>query len=442
MATTDLQNVINSTPVIDTHVHLGCEGIDSPATQEVMVRRTIFSGYSWTTMASAGVMDIVDMPLPQLIEKLRSQGWRTAATGTYSASIEALRDLYGFNGDFTDSAAVDKLIGDIRAAYAGGEQKRWEAVFPKANVEFALKNVQSPYFTRYMPTLDEPLRKIESKLIRPVPRVDHFLFGPFTKLQGGEMLNCTQPGWVEAMRYEQEHLKSEPQTLKEFLELIEQAFDFYKKHGAAAMKLTIAYVRPLRFDDPSAEQAADVFAMRNKPVTVESIKPFQDYVLRFVLEQCVAHDLPLQIHTGLQAGLDANLHECSPTLLTNLFQDRRYSKLKFMLLHGGYPYTGETAVLVRSFPNVYLDFAWVPILSPSLARRCLTEWLELVPANKMMHGADVNTAEEVYAVTKRVRMLLGDVLGEMVKSGHIKQNQAVAIARGILHDNAKAAYKL
>lgn len=446
LATTDLHDVINSASVIDTHVHLGLEGIDPPIPLDGLVRRTILSCYSWTALAAAGIMDpnqpLGQMPIGELIEKLRTHGHCVAATGTYSASLEALRDLYDFGGDFSDAAAVDKLLSDVKAAYAGGEQKRWEVLFEAANVEFALKNVQLPYFTKFLPSLDDPLRKLETKLIKPVPRVDYFLFGPFAGIDGNEMLTETQPMWIAALQAAKEQFNCEPQSLKEYLELIEQSFDFCRQQGAVAMKLTIAYVRSLSFDDPPADRAAAIFAMRDKPVTIESIKPFQDYVLRFVLEQCIAHDLPLQIHTGLQAGLDANLDECNPTLLSNLFRDKRYSKLKFMLLHGGYPYISESAVLARSFPNVFLDFAWLPILSPAVARRCLSEWLQLVPANKLMHGADVNTAEEVYAVTKRVRSLLGDVLGGMVASGYIKERNAIAIARGILRDNAKAAYKL
>ena len=80
--------------------------------------------------------------LNELIEKLRTHGHCAAATGTYSASLEALRDLYDFDGDFSDTAAVDKLLSEVEAAYSNGEQKRWEVLFKAANIEFALKNVQ------------------------------------------------------------------------------------------------------------------------------------------------------------------------------------------------------------------------------------------------------------------------------------------------------------
>ena len=67
-----------------------------------------------------------------------------------------------------------------------------------------------------------------------------------------------------------------------------------------------------------------------------------------------AYGLPMQIHTGRQAGNGNVLTNSNPTHLTNLFS--LYPKVKFDLFHMSHPYQGELAVLAKTFPNVYADF--------------------------------------------------------------------------------------
>ena len=72
-------------------------------------------------------------------------------------------------------------------------------------------------------------------------------------------------------------------------------------------------------------------------------------------------------------------------------------KTKFILFHGGYPWVGETgAIVMRHGSHVWIDSVWLPTLSYTMAKRAFHEWLEVMPANRIMWGADCNHAEGIY----------------------------------------------
>ncbi len=446
-----LERQINRIVAIDTHTHIGKE-VPGPAwTVEAQLKRVLLCNYSYQYLLAAGAeltagAEWSDPALEQtaiedVMVRLAPFYERVKATGSVGATLEALRELYGFDGDFGNRRKVAALTAKLAAAYKGGEQNRWVEIFERLNVELALKNVQLGYFTEYLPSLPPRGAAIERRLTRAVPRIDPFLFGPF-HLKGSRMLEVSLPYQNEVLAATAKLLKAAPRTLADYLEMIRAAFRQYKQHGAVAVKMTIAYLRDLSFEDAPKAAAEKVFRSRVKVRELAAVRPFQAYVLRFILDRCAEHDLPIQIHTGLQAGNDSNLPDCNPILLTNLFRDERFQRVRFVLLHGGYPYTGEMGVLARSFVNVYLDFAWLPMLSPAMCARCLEEWLEVVPSSKFMHGADVHTVEDMYAVTRRTRRIIAEVLERLMAKGFVSEDGALAIARRILRENAIEVYRL
>jgi hypothetical protein len=64
-------------------------------------------------------------------------------------------------------------------------------------------------------------------------------------------------------------------------------------------------------------------------------------------------------------------------------------------LDGGFPWIGETGVIVmRHGSHVWIDSAWLPTLSYTMAKRAFHEWLEVMPSNRInriMWGADCFT---------------------------------------------------
>ena len=215
-----------------------------------------------------------------------------------------------------------------------------------------------------------------------------------------------------------------------------------------AVKVGIAYERSLFFEDVSKEKAEEVFTKimalhKNDALQYNGsdIKPLQDYMMHRLLDLARATNTPVEFHTGLQAG-DGNIIENSnPALLSNLFL--KYRDVKFILFHGGYPFGGELSTLAKNFRNVYLDMCWLYIISPSYSERYLHEWLETVPANKIMaFGGDFLNVEGVYGHLLFARQVVANALIAKVKDGYFTENEALKIAQMILHDNAIQLLKL
>jgi predicted TIM-barrel fold metal-dependent hydrolase len=111
-------------------------------------------------------------------------------------------------------------------------------------------------------------------------------------------------------------------------------------------------------------------------------------------------------------------------------------KTKFILFHGGFPWVGETGVIAMRFKNVWVDSVWLPVLSYTMAKRAYQEWLEVMPSNRIMWGADTVQAEGIYAATEFTRMCLAEALAEKVQRGELREEHAARIGRQILRDNA------
>ena len=156
---------------------------------------------------------------------------------------------------------------------------------------------------------------------------------------------------------------------------------------------------------------------------------------------CNSGKVPFIFHTGLQSGNGNQIENSNPTHLVNLF--REYPEVDFILLHGGYPFGGETAATVKYFRNVYMDMAWLYAISPSFSERYLHEWLETVPASKIMaFGGDYFNVENLYAHLLFAKQIVANVLISKVKDGYFSEEEAVSIAKKILHDNAIRIYKI
>jgi predicted TIM-barrel fold metal-dependent hydrolase len=114
----------------------------------------------------------------------------------------------------------------------------------------------------------------------------------------------------------------------------------------------------------------------------------------------------------------------------------------YVLFHGGYAFTSETAVLAKNFPNVYLDFFWLPLISPEVAKRALSEWIETVPGSKLAWGGDCQHVGECYGHVLYAKQVVSEVLAEKVESGYFSQEVASDLARIIFRENVWQLYGL
>jgi predicted TIM-barrel fold metal-dependent hydrolase len=113
-----------------------------------------------------------------------------------------------------------------------------------------------------------------------------------------------------------------------------------------------------------------------------------------------------------------------------------YDDIKFDVFHGSYPYMKELAAIAKNLPNVYADLSWLHIISPTSAKEALRDWLDTIPANKILgFGGDYRFVEGIYAHSKMAREDIAAVLREKVNEGRFSEEEAKHIVKMILRDN-------
>ena len=95
---------------------------------------------------------------------------------------------------------------------------------------------------------------------------------------------------------------------------------------------------------------------------------------------------------------------------------------------------------MRHGSHVWVDSVWLPTISYHTAKRAFHEWLDVMPSNRIMWGADCNHAEGVYGATEFTRRALAEVLAERIERGDLLEQHASAIGRQILRENALALF--
>jgi predicted TIM-barrel fold metal-dependent hydrolase len=75
-----------------------------------------------------------------------------------------------------------------------------------------------------------------------------------------------------------------------------------------------------------------------------------------------------------------------------------------------------------------------------MAKRAFHEWLEVMPSDRIMWGADCNHGEGIYGATEFTRRCLAEVLAKKVEHGDLLEEHALRIGTQILRDNALALF--
>lgn len=218
-------------------------------------------------------------------------------------------------------------------------------------------------------------------------------------------------------------------SFDEFLVAIDALFADAVAADAVCLKSTQAYQRTIDYRRVTKEQAAAVYGKAAEDTTAEEQTLFEDFMFWQVCGLSAKYDLPFQVHTG-----DARIQGSNPMLLVDVIEAN--PSTKFILFHGGYPWVGETGAIAMKHRNVWIDSCWLPTLSYTMAKRAYQEWLEAVPSDRIMWGADTVDAEGIYAATEFTRQCLAEALAEKVERGELLEKHAKRIGRQIMRENA------
>lgn len=331
--------------------------------------------------------------------------WENSKNTAYNRVVLlTIKELFGF--DNLDETTVEPLSAKIKEAYKTDWHK---TIFEdRCKMDFIIVDGNDRSFG-------------DPAIFRYVTRFNYFLLASESDIEKLASQNDMKI-----------------QTLDDLVSSLDKDFQQALEKGFEAVKVGVAYHRSLYFEDVKKEKAEEVFRMIMKskePLPSETIKPLSDYMMHRIIELARKHNKPIQIHTGLQAGDGNYINNSNPAMLANLFL--KYRDVKFVLFHGGYPFGSELASLGKNFQNVYIDLCWLYIISPSYSERYLHEWLETIPANKIMaFGGDYHNAENVYGHMLFAKEIIGNVLVEKVRDGYFSEDEAVKVATMMLHDNA------
>src|SRR5260370_23287942 len=214
------------------------------------------------------------------------------------------------------------------------------------------------------------------------------------------------------------------------------------------MRCDAAYFRPLHLTDPPRERADAIYAKYHsgRVPTAEDYRFFQDYIFRVIVDQASKLKLPVHFHSAVGIGDYFSLRQGNVLNLENVLRDARYKNVTFVLLHGGWPYEREAALLT-AVKNVYLDTSFQSeLLYPSQFKAVLKQLLTLYP-DKMMYGSDAFPfndalgAEESFCIAANTtRSALSAALAELVAEGAISEDTPLDLAHLYLHDNAAKLY--
>jgi uncharacterized protein len=407
-----IKSLLDTTPAIDTHDHLQPFDIISGRVQtERGSGITLFSVwqssyYTWFNPLSAwprsGRFD-------DWWSKAKDDFNNARATSFYRYQLPAFTDLYGVDFDTITDEQARTLNAHIFEHY---KDRHWleEVLTNRANIELM---VMDPYWNRLGFDVEYPFAV-------PTINVTTFIRG----IHPSDFSNTNDSPYFFAAR---EGLKID--SLDEYVNVIGKIMAFGKSKGAVCLKTTTAYERTLDFANVPKGRAEKAWGRPRGQSSSEEIKDFQDYVMWRIVELCAKLDLPFQIHTG-----HARIQGSNPMFLVDLIAAN--PKTKFILFHGGYPWIGETGAIATRNKNVWIDSVWLPTISYTMGKRAYQEWLEVMPSNRIMWGADAHHAEGIYAATEFTRRCLAEALAEKVERGELREEHALRIGRQIMRDNA------
>jgi uncharacterized protein len=354
--------------------------------------------------------------------------------------VAGAKALFGYPYDDFQPEHSKWLIEKKKAAEKAGGTAYWDSILDKLNIETCLANrvALGPY--------------LDPKRFHWVFFVDSFLFpldnrdqtgknpdmGVYIPLQEKVLKRYMQQGNVNVL----------PVDLAGYESFVRQTLADNQKKGGVAMKFEAAYFRSLYFSDPPRDKAAAIYAKFHAGgvPSNEDYRAFQDYIFRILIDEAGKLSLPVHFHSAVGIGDYFSLRNGNPLNLENVLRDPRYAKTKFVLIHGGYPYTLEMIWLTAA-KNVYTDSSLVGYyVYPSELKNILKQWISLYP-ERIMFGSDafpfndaVGAEETFWLAARSARTAVAAALAELVTEGAFTEEKALELARMYLHDNAAKLY--
>lgn len=420
----EILGVTSSLPVIDTHEHLPPR--ESGREQETDVLKEYLTHYFDRDLISAGLPSsdyekVIDHSRP-LKERwaLVEPFWDMCRYTGYGRSLQkSVHGLYGI--EEISGRTLEELNGHFQEGLRSEDHFNY-VLQKKCGIRKSLTIIREQDLSH------------DEELFEAVYQVDH-LIAPKNE---DHINRIRQDSGIEITSFENWLVACEI-LMKDAL-----------ANGAVAFKSGLAYERSLHYELTTRHKAEKGFLksfriIRNQPDGSKPVflvgKAFQDYMMHFVLGFAERNRLVVQFHTGLQEGSGNLVSNSHPVLLSNLIL--QYRNVKFDLFHIGYPYQHVMGTLAKNNPNVYIDMCWAHMISPTVCRQVLAEWIDTVPLNKISaFGGDYAFVDGVYGHLQMARENVSSVLADKVTEGLFPMEKAQEIAKLFFYDNPRSLFDL
>jgi hypothetical protein len=424
-----IHNYINAIEIVDTHQHLQLPG-DS-------ANFYFFNTFSYLSsdMVSSGVLNLSGLKngstnVDSIWNKYDRSYSYSRATTSHRELMNSLRILYGYNKPFLEKEDIKPLYDKMVV----NNYRNHDAWFDSVYKEQKFKTMILDQWWNHFNT------QVDTHYFHLVCRINSCVQLVNKAAQNKEITSEKDSTNIASLKNQDAELLRlmgqdvvVTKTLDDYTNLVDSVLNIFNGNGAVCMKNSLAYFRSLDFEDVDYADAVRIYN-KSTPLDDKEKKQLEDFMFHHIIKQSIKLGLPIQIHTGTTSG-NNNLHDWGePIKLLNLFL--KYPKARFILFHGGYPWTSEYVAIGKNFSNVYLDFVWVPQLSTTVAVRVLHEMLDMVPYNKIMWGGDVGNITDAVGSLELGKEVVATVLSERVEKGWMTEELAFEIARRIFHDNA------
>ena len=417
-----IKNYLDTIEIVDTHEHL-----QIPADSNSF---SLFNTVSYFTsdIYSAGSPSFNDPDMKKFnVDSLWNRFGKyynySRATGYHEQFMNTLKILYGYDKPYLVKDDVQDLYNRMIANRYSNYGQWFDEVYKKTGFKTMLLD---QYWNHFNIKIDTAYFKLVCNISSCVLLVS----------EAAENKKITSDeNWLKLMN--QGVLPTE--SLDDYINIVDSVINIFKSNGAVCLKNVLAYSRSIDFEDIDYSTAKMIF---NKSVALsaQEKKQLQDFIFHHIIQQSIKLDMPIQIHTGYLAGNRGWLDNGQPMKLLNLFI--KYPEAKFILFHGGYPWTGDFVALGKQFRNVYLDLVWLPQISKTEAIHTFHEMLDAVPYNKIMWGGDVLIIDDAVGSLELGKEVVATVLSERVEKGWMTEELALDIAKSIFRDNAIELYRL
>lgn len=399
------------------------------------------------------------------------QGWMALVESGRKAEAGALADRLGIPGLIAESLRMQDTT-----VHAAALREGCEALYGKLSRDETIRVSKASRAADFAGLYDRALLLSDTAAVltdipeidsatwpharyKPVARIDPYLF-PFghpTWTGRGTDAPRFRRIFARVLERQLEIAGTDlPTTLDAYRDFVIASLERRRADGFVGLKIASAYVRTLQFERVDAGVAKAAWAdlagatagVRESgrvpaPSDIPSAahKALADHLAFTIAEWAAAERMPMQIHTGFghtEPGL--RISTANPLLLEEFIGDPALSTLPIILIHGGFPYSSNLTALAQMYGNVHLDFSWMTYLQHHTVTRVLEEWLELLPANKVMYGTDTGSPELHVSSTRRARASLDGVLESGVRDGLWTMRQAGWLAERVLHRNLCDVY--